>query len=474
MGSIDLKAVLLAAVICISATTGIGVAGSWFDEQRTLLAIALALGVGFHGWRPQRSVGADRLMLLAAAVLAVGLASVLAAQRPLAAAGEWAILALLALLVCRGDTDVARLAPTAAVLATAIAATYSMGVLANLSAAFAIGGAIGSDAFLVGFSNPRFPAQLQALSLPLLPLALTMARRRMARLAISLVFAVWWMCAIGSGSRTAWLALIAASAVVMLGSASGLQWLRAQALHALAGAALFVLLFLAVPAYLGMPIGVETGRLQDAASIVARIELAKLALSMIVAHPLLGVGPMHFAYIDNGLGAHPHNFWLQLAAEWGLPVCLTVLAMALVLLWRTWQVARRQAQDAEAGLLPVCLLAALVAWFVGTQFDGYMVVPTSQVASALVLMLCVSLVRAHGGFGIDQPRLPAAVTRVLGYAPALVVATAIAILAWLPFTSFGQPTQREMLWRAENPTKSFWPRFWQQGWIGPDADPTAR
>jgi hypothetical protein len=51
---------------------------------------------------------------------------------------------------------------------------------------------------------------------------------------------------------------------------------------------------------------------------------------------------------------------------------------------------------------------------------------------------------------------------------------ATTVLATLPFTPFGQPTEREARWRTENPIAAFWPRFWQQGWIGPEADPTAR
>ena len=39
-------------------------------------------------------------------------------------------------------------------------------------------------------------------------------------------------------------------------------------------------------------------------------------MEAMIANPLLGLGPAHFAYAYNGEGAHPHNFWLQLAAEW--------------------------------------------------------------------------------------------------------------------------------------------------------------
>jgi O-antigen ligase len=235
---------------------------------------------------------------------------------------------------------------------------------------------------------------------------------------------------------------------------------------------LYFALFVALPAWLGVPAQLEAGRLGYVYSIAARVELAKVALSMITDHPWLGVGPMHFAYIDNGYGAHPHNFWLQLGAEWGLPVLGLVAAACIVLYRRVAGAAWRTRHDADAGLLPACLLAALTVWIVGTQFDGYMVVPTSQVASAVVLMLCVALARREAPS--EAPQQPRPMARALAFVPLVICLGATTVLATLPFTSFGQPTEREARWRAENPTAAFWPRVWQQGWIGPDADPTAR
>ena len=51
---------------------------------------------------------------------------------------------------------------------------------------------------------------------------------------------------------------------------------------------------------------------------------------------------------------------------------------------------------------------------------------------------------------------------------------ALAVLAALPFSEFGQPTRREQAWRAEHQGQTLWPRFWQQGWIGPGGDPSAQ
>jgi hypothetical protein len=55
-----------------------------------------------------------------------------------------------------------------------------------------------------------------------------------------------------------------------------------------------------------------------------------------------------------------------------------------------------------------------------------------------------------------------------------MLAGTAAILLSLPFSAFGQFEQREASWRAAHPTALLLPRFWQQGWIGPDRDATAR
>jgi hypothetical protein len=100
-----------------------------------------------------------------------------------------------------------------------------------------------------------------------------------------------------------------------------------------------------------------------------------------------------------------------------------------------------------------------------------MVVPTSQVMSAAVLMLAVMWLRLASRSAAASPG-----GRLVPKVWTILFAIALGVLAVLPATEFGQPTPREKTWRAENPYPGAvtWPRFWQQGWIGPDNDPTAR
>jgi putative inorganic carbon (hco3(-)) transporter len=212
----------------------------------------------------------------------------------------------------------------------------------------------------------------------------------------------------------------------------------------------------------------ETGRFSDFSSVGARWKLWRISVESALAHPFLGLGPMHFAYVDNGDGAHPHNFWLQLAAEWGIPAALLIGAVTVGFFVRLWRTARVEA-DPTMKRIGVAMVAVVLAWGVGTMSDGYMVIPTSQVMSTAVLMLAVMWLRLASPSIAPSPK-----GRLIPAIWTIFCAIALTALALLPTTEFGQPTRREQAWRAEHPGGFMWPRFWQQGWIGPNNDPTAR
>ena len=152
----------------------------------------------------------------------------------------------------------------------------------------------------------------------------------------------------------------------------------------------------------------------------------------------------------------------------GAPAALLSGFVAIAVFLRLRESVRQENLDAsrEVG---IGLLAALIVWGVGTQADGYMVVPTSQVASTILAVFVVAWLRS------DREMDPQSGSRRLLNVPLCAFAfVAIALLSILPFTSYGKATQREIVWHTEYPGAFFWPRFWQQGWIGPDRDATAR
>ncbi len=94
----------------------------------------------------------------------------------------------------------------------------------------------------------------------------------------------------------------------------------------------------------------------------------------------------------------------------------------------------------------VAMVAAVLAWGIGTLSDGYMVVPTSQVMSTAVLMLAVMWLRMCSPSVAPSPK-----RRFIPIVWTIFCAIALTVLALLPATEFGQPTRREQVWRAEHP-----------------------
>lgn len=458
------SAALLVIALAVATTTGLGFGASWLDEQRMICTVALCAAVLVLMLPRGRPTGRAAALLLCVASL--GLASALRAKRPELALYDWSLYVLLAYWAMSMRFEDARWRAFAAAAFGAIPATaYGAAVLANYVSSWLVAIPVGDGTFLAGFSNPRFPAQLEALTLPFLYVAFREAPSRGWRMAAGCVAAVWWMCLIGSGSRTAFIALLVAAAVLLVAGPACRRSLTWQLRFALIGALLYALLFLAVPKLAGVAPTMDAGHLFYASSVQARVELARIAIEMALNHPLLGVGPMHFAFPANEFGAHPHNFWLQLAAEWGVMAATIVGLVVALLAVRLLRAARAARDDTRSSSLIAASLAALVIWVVGTQADGYMVIPTSQIASAFVLMFASQAYPASGR-ALPQEHGVALLWRGLAV-------LALAALAWLPFSSFGAPTAREVAWRAAHPQAAFWPRFWQQGWIGPDHDPAA-
>ena len=460
----------LAIVVAISSTTGVGIGDSWFDEQRILATAALivvALGCLATWCSSSRDVDYGTPLLLVALIL--GLVSACLAQRPFVALVEWSTVVLAVWTIVSARVGGFKgLQFSAAAVVVVVSVAYQAGVVANYVSAVLLGFPVGDETFLVGFSNARFPAHLQLLTMPLFPLALAVIPRGSWRIALSLAFALWWTCLIGSGSRTAWVALLCTVLFSALLNPSGRRYARIQCWGALSGFALYAVFFRLIPLVFDFPVELDLARLASKSSLVSRVMLWRTELDAIVESPLVGVGPMHFAYVYNGIAAHPHNLWLQFASEWG---SVAAVSFAIVTLGALFKAARllRHKEEQPYPALGVGLTSSFVAWLVGTQLDGLTVVPTSLVLSTAVLALFVSWLNLLA----PPVHVRSAVRFAVGLGWVASVLVAASILITLPFSPFGEPRQREQDWRKRFPTELLLPRYWQQGWIGPDKDPTA-
>ena len=245
-----------------------------------------------------------------------------------------------------------------------------------------------------GYSSIRFFNQFQIWTLPLISAALALYGHRLPATARRLVLCIaiaWWVLLFASESRGAMLAMAVAFGMTLLafpGRARTL--LRHQALTAAGGLLLYVLLF---------ALGAETLQdvnAQNIANSNGRGALWLDAGQRVLENPLLGIGPMHFAYYPNPASlAHPHSSLIQLAVEWGLPVAGTIL---LLFLWGciAWIRAfhRRGANNANKNhyeTLYIALFNTLIAGAVYSLVSGVIVMPLSQIMMASVLGLMLGL-----------------------------------------------------------------------------------
>lgn len=440
----------------------------WHDQQRMeqivlLLMAALALATI---WRQSLLVALARLPTPSSLALALGFTlgctSAVLAAYPRFAMLEWGTLLLLlgvALVLSEQtrlggvdfDTWAIRLVVA---LATVVALKIMIGYVATIVEGTRLNTLLLFDGT---FSNRRVFGQVASMAIPLLACPLLSAEMpRIRRWSLFALLAVWWMLVIVSGTRGTWMALGASAAVlaaVAWRASSG--WLRIQTWALGAGALLFAVLFVGLPAWLGLEASLEN-RLTHLLDLNGRAELWALAWEQIYTYLWLGIGPMHFASIRNDFGAHPHNAVLQLAAEWGVPATLALIVPAVAGLF--YLLAKLRQQKKSADVLLVCLTASLLAASAQSTVDGVIVMPYTQTWLTLVAGWVLGVYFRNGA-------------RVAVTPDSRMTLLAISVLSLFAFAALLNGVLPEISNRAEAAQAyadrglPIPPRYWGVGWI---------
>ncbi|WP_192036897.1 O-antigen ligase family protein [Halomonas sp. YLGW01] len=308
-----------------------------------------------------------------------------------------------------------------------------------------------------GFANVRFFADV---AVGVMPLALlyVVARPRPSKVAATLCLAplsVWW-----------WLLWVSESRAALLGLFAGLLcalWLFGRAarwpvtLLSVSGALGLVGWWILNPIGGGGGDGVEGAFLRDITSSSGRLSLWVDALRYAVEHFPVGIGPMGFAADGNLRSAHAHNLFLNLMAEWGLPLAMLLLA---VLIHGCRLIIRRsRARPVVDRPLYACLVMAFVGVMTNAQFAGSHIIPLS----ALVMVLAIGLVFGYSSTGESGP------PECSGPVPigaTLLWACLVLMLAYMLHAGL------ELYWLSIDSTQTcfeeqgriyLYPRFWAQG-----------
>ncbi len=326
-------------------------------------------------------------------------------------------------------------------------------------------------ALLPGFDNVRFFSHAQTVSLPLLALLAVRIQDPTGQRFWWAVTAMWWSLLFVSGGRGTLLGVLAGTALVSTMWADGVAryWCRALWLSGLAGLLLYLLVYVAWPLSRGL---VPFGFFSDAIArsvgdpVNGRWPLWSLAADLVLANPLWGVGPMHYAHEarDLQLGAHPHNWLLQLASEWGVVATgFAVLAIAMGL-WHLWCARRLAAQRGatERQTMAAWLVVGLAVLTDG-MVSGSMVMPVSQLWVAFYLGC------AWGWLASQRPKQQP--RQAVGHrwwyrARAVCAAAVVLVLVWGVAPELMARLSNETVAASPQPTTAtFRPRMWRDGFF---------
>lgn len=476
--SLTLNAALLTAFYCLSVFFLIGTTNfdffgnrNWHDQQRMAEGIFLVLLLPIwllkqtrlgHKNQSKQAIPqyvANGFMLFGT----LGLASALLAQYLHWALLEWSL--ILSLLI--GMLFIAHLRMDAGErfdrvmlgIFAAACLTYFMGFSAAYFATL-MGDPLNAWELFHGFSNVRFFGQFQTMTLPLLALLIYYSKSTLQKTASFSLLSCWWMLAFVSGTRGTWLGmLVAAMLIGLTGWRPGRIWLRLQATTAVIGLCLYALLFYAVP-YLTGNVEQLINRLPDITGLSKREVIWEQAWEIIKQHPLLGVGPMHFAAIPNMVGAHPHNSILQLAAEWGIPAMLLLVGFAVYGLIRFSAAIHRQRFSLDRPpMLQMVLFAALISAATQSLVDGVIVMPYTQTVLMIIAGWALG-VHLSATVALHTRQLPAVTVIIVTVAATLLLST----MVYLALPQIPELRKREEVYISQHGSHLL-PRFWRQGWI---------
>lgn len=401
--------VSLAAVISPLMSSFLTLTGSSFhDDQRAVEMLCLLLGVVLTVLRlgrgkPMPIFFGKPVLLLLTLFFTFGLISGMLAYSPRHALYEWSSFGLLLLLAWLIAGEVA-LHPES--LLDWVLLLFGLGcALYVFKAALIYAWVLQSGSqpdpsdFIHGFGNYRFFNHIQTVSLPLLGLLVLRSRQGGTASSRQIVawyglLSLWWMLLFASGGRGTFFGLLGGILMVLFWRyRQALPWFFIMLRSGIAGLVTYVIFFLVIPVLMNLQSsrflnGVLKRSIDNSGS--SRSALWQRAGEMIIANPLLGAGPLHFAHYGQDInnGSHPHNWALQVAAEWGIPAlfCISgVFFIGFKRLLRTAYVISLDDQKNQSVL--TVWLAIGVAILVDGLVSGLIVMPSSQLWIVLYIGL---------------------------------------------------------------------------------------
>lgn len=311
------------------------------------------------------------------------------------------------------------------------------------------------------FANTRIFNQYQTLTLPLLAGSVFALPKRLrpAKWPLFGVVVLWWALIFASNVRGTILAMVVATlGVGFLFRSKATEWILVQQLGFLLGLGLFSLLFLTGSA----PPVVD--KVSDASTYSKRLQHWKRCLEMAWMHPLLGAGPMHFAWppYHYAIAASPHNTFMQWLAERGVPATIT---MSGLVLWGIWSWIRQERTNFKedsivSGGVSVSLVAAVIAGTTHSMVSGLTLAPLSQMLFVLVGGW------AWGRYQFQEKEDPSTGSSFWAHMILCALLASSVLVVGNSFRDLASATERRVAFMNSVDRNKLSPRYWTQGYIG--------
>ncbi|WP_313552469.1 O-antigen ligase family protein [Pseudomonas sp.] len=305
-----------------------------------------------------------------------------------------------------------------------------------------------------GFSNIRHYGQLQTFILSVFSFFVFRCYGgKLYSIFAFVLMVLFWVVVIACGTRGTWLGIFCAGSILFFISNVGRVWFVIQTSAASAALIAYFCMFHVITHVLQITV-LQSASNRITTSLSSRDVIWEKAVEMIIAHPFLGIGPMHFADTYNPIAAHPHQAFLQIACEWGIPA-LIVLIILLIKFFKFSVVTARSADlQSKGSILQVCLIAGILASLVQSMVDGVIVMPYSQ------LWLMIFAGWLNGSYISEHAEIG---KRCASTLKILLLGSSL----FLVFVVLRDINHLD--WMKEGGQKNHWgyfqPRFWSQGII---------
>lgn len=315
----------------------------------------------------------------------------------------------------------------------------------------------------LNFVHIRYFNHIQTWTLPLITLmAINIPKRYWA--VSTTLFAIacgWWMLVFAADARGTMLAaFLALGFIFVMYRKRASKWIYAHSLSAGIGLGLYLIFF---KLFQGGGRTILT-RYSDS----GRFDFWSYALKLIWENPIFGVGPMHYANLNSYVKySAPHNAYLQVFSEWGIPAGVIFLVIIFVgsYYWykSTNKIIISSGKNSNMVNTRVALTASLIAALIHGFFTNILNTPISQILMILILAWMIGI-----SLSVDYTKDKESIKPWYRYCLISANLLAVSLLIWSYTIQVPNLDSSRQQYLKKTQGSKLYPRYWDQGIIGID------